>query len=64
MASIKFDWSEHYEIGIPEVDEQHKQLFSIGRTIEQMSMKGGENVTDQEILGLVNSLRDYTGFHF
>ena len=24
MASIKFDWSESYEIGIPEVDEQHK----------------------------------------
>ena len=64
MASIKFDWSEHYETGIPEIDEQHKQLFSIGRTIEQMSMKGGDNVTDREILALVNSLRDYTGFHF
>ena len=64
MNSFKFDWSSSYETGIPEIDDQHKQLFSIGRNMEQMAIKGGDNVTDKEILDLVMSLRDFTGFHF
>ncbi len=64
MNSIKFDWSSSYETGIPEIDDQHKQLFAIGRNIEQMALRGGESVSDKEILDLVMSLRDYTGFHF
>lgn len=64
MFDFKFDWEKSIETGIEEIDTQHKQLFKIGRDMEQLLRMQCIGVTDKQLLDIVCELRDFTGYHF
>ena len=63
MFDFKFDWSKELECGVKLLDEQHQELFRIGRDIEQLLIHGCENITNTQLLNIVCSLRDYASYH-
>ncbi len=54
-------WNKNYEIGVSEVDNQHKKLFGI---IEKMENALKEGRIDQEVGAIFKELVDYTKYHF
>lgn len=59
-----FNWKDSYNIGIEEIDKQHKKLFEIGNSIYELAMlKDGQDHYD-EIMSLISKLKDYTIYHF
>ncbi len=64
MFDFKFDWAPDMETGYSDIDTQHKQLFKIGRDLEQLIRIQCIGVTDKQLLDIVCALRDYTGYHF
>lgn len=64
MFDFKFDWQKSIETGHEDIDTQHKQLFRIGRDIEQLLRIQCIGVTDQQLLDIVCGLRDFTAYHF
>lgn len=64
MFDFKFDWAPDMETGNGDIDTQHKQLFKIGRDLEQLIRIECIGVTDKQLLDIVCALRDYTGYHF
>ncbi len=64
MFDFKFDWDPNVETGYGDIDTQHKQLFKIGRDLEQLIRIQCIGVTDKQLLDIVCELRDYTGYHF
>lgn len=64
MFDFKFDWDSSMETGYDAIDTQHKQLFKIGRDLEQLIRIQCIGVTDKQLLDIVCELRDYTGYHF
>jgi len=59
-----FKWSENYETGIREIDEQHRKLVSIGAKIEDMLYTGDSLDYYDYIIETINELKDYTEYHF
>lgn len=59
MAFI--DWSTKCEVGIKEVDDQHKKLFDILNDLHQATVDGAERSSLARIL---DELVDYTVYHF
>ncbi len=64
MFDFKFDWDKTIEIGIDEIDTQHKELFRVGRDIEQLILTNAAGFTEERILDLLCELRNYTTYHF
>lgn len=64
MFDFKFDWAPEMNMGIEELDLQNKELFRIGRDIEQLILADCENVTDRQLLNIVCGLREYVNYHF
>jgi hemerythrin len=63
MDSEDIVWDETLEIGITEIDTQHKHLFSLlGST--QAILDLGEEQTSQGIKELFRELMDYAVYHF
>jgi hemerythrin len=59
-----FEWKDKYSCGIKRIDDEHKRLFEIGRSIYD-SIKGEDNVICiDNILDNIDALRDYTIYHF
>jgi len=59
-----FKWSENYETGIEEIDEQHRKLISIGAKLEDMLYAGDSFDYYDYIIETINELKDYTEYHF
>jgi len=59
-----FNWSENYETGINEIDEQHRKLVAIGAKLEDMLYVGHSIDYYDYIIETINELRDYTEYHF
>lgn len=61
--AVKFEWDEIYELGIQEIDLQHKKLISISNELYDIATKGDVNlkITMSKIL---KNLTDYTVYHF
>lgn len=61
--AVKFEWNEIYELGIQEIDLQHKKLISISNELYDIATKGDVNlkITMSKIL---KNLTDYTVYHF
>lgn len=61
--AVKFEWNEIYELGIQEIDLQHKKLISISNELYDVATKGDVNlkITMSKIL---KNLTDYTVYHF
>jgi hemerythrin len=64
MFDFKFDWVKTLDTGIESLDTQHKQLFKIGRDMEQLLRIQCIGVTDKQLLDIVCELRDFTAYHF
>lgn len=64
MFDFKFDWDRSMETGHEDIDTQHKQLFKIGRDLEQLLRIQCIGVTDKQLLDIVCGLRDFTAYHF
>lgn len=59
-----FVWKDDYNTGISEIDAQHRQLFKLGSQIfDLVSLDDGFDHYD-EIINILNDLREYTIYHF
>lgn len=57
-------WKDEYKIGLELVDEQHMRLFEIAGEIYDL-VKISEDIDKfDEIVDLIQELKDYTVFHF
>ena len=64
MFDFKFDWEKDLNTSIESIDVQHKQLFKLGRDMEQLLQMQCIGVTDKQLLDIVCGLRDFTAYHF
>ena len=61
---FKFNWDSSIEIGIPNIDAQHKELFRIGRSIEQLIITNYAGTDDEQLLDIICEVRNYITYHF
>lgn len=59
MKNVK--WIEDYEVGISEIDDQHKMLFDIIN--EVIDFKNGDHLKE-DLFEVIKKLLDYAQFHF
>lgn len=59
-----FDWKPELETGISIIDEQHKKLLSIGSSLYELLDSVNYNDHYDEIIELLQELKDYTVYHF
>lgn len=64
MYDFVFNWQSTFDTGVGNIDVQHRQLFKIGRDIEQLIIKKFIGVTDREMLEVIRELREYTNYHY
>lgn len=64
MFDFKFDWCSEMEGNIKIIDNQHRELFRIGRDMEQFIMNGCQNASWKQLLDIICELREYTSYHF
>ena len=55
------DWKHEYELGIPVLDAQHKQLFRFNEEV-QSAIKGGLKVSS--VNSLLTQVKQYAARHF
>lgn len=59
-----FSWKTEYALGNGAIDEQHQQLFQLGRQVHEMlKHQRGEDKYD-DLQALIKELADYTVYHF
>ncbi|MCL2344641.1 MAG: bacteriohemerythrin [Desulfobulbus sp.] len=56
-----FPWDEHFETGLPEVDEQHHQLV---RLVNRLADDVANDAPRDELKSVFDELLDYTVYHF
>lgn len=57
----ELDWQDVLNIGLPKLDDQHKQLIALSNSLIQAMINGmGEEVLDE----IFEELREYTVTHF
>ena len=61
--AVKFEWNEIYELGISEIDLQHKKLISISNELYDIATSNDASykISMSKIL---KGLTDYTVYHF
>ncbi|MDR1948329.1 MAG: bacteriohemerythrin [Spirochaetaceae bacterium] len=57
------DWHGSYSIGIPLIDEQHKELVNLTNKLYKSCMAGGE-ASKRNFMRTIRSAVDYIGYHF
>lgn len=55
------DWKADYSIGIPEIDEQHKQLFACIDRLDSATTGQDRNLA---VYYVMEELKDYVRIHF
>jgi hemerythrin len=59
-----FDWKDDYKVNHVEIDEQHKKLFEMGASMEELvKSHAGEDIYD-ELNAMLEELIHYTEYHF
>ena len=56
-----FEWSEDYETGIPDIDSDHMEIFSL---INNLHSRYENDNTQNEIEAAISSLLSYVDRHF
>lgn len=56
-----FEWTEEFNTGISEIDEQHKQLIDLLNHLFNLMRKGQAK---NELPGAIDQLAKYSDFHF
>lgn len=64
MFDFNFDWKPELNTNIQNIDQQHKELFRIGRDMEQLLRFKCIGVEDRQLLDIVCDLRNFTSYHF
>lgn len=59
-----FIWKKEYELGIKIIDDQHKNIFEIGRKLEKLIIGYTDDNIFDDLQILLNELIDYTIYHF
>ena len=59
-----FEWNDKYNVGIELIDEQHQKLFEIAYRIHSLSRDQYSVDKYDEIIDLLNELKEYTIYHF
>lgn len=59
-----FNWKKIYEIGIPDVDKQHRKIFDIVNTFYADFFSENFVKDSEPIFNILVKLRDYCSFHF
>ena len=57
-------WQDDFKIHVEHIDEQHKHLFEIADAIHELLILPAYIDRYDEIIHLINELKDYTKFHF
>lgn len=57
-------WKEEYTMGIPLIDEQHKELFKIADKIFELLQDKNFYDKYDSVIELIEELKSYTVFHF
>jgi len=63
MFDFNFNWKPEMEIGIETIDEQHKELFRIARSIEQLLITKCIGADPKLLLEIVCELREYVSYN-
>ncbi len=58
---MELRWDDSYNIGVPQIDEQHKRLFAI---IDELTTALRQGKGSQIIASIFGRLADYTHYHF
>jgi len=61
---VYFEWKDEYELGVEEIDSQHKKLMGIGRKLMTLIRTTDIMEKSEEIREILNELRNYTIEHF
>jgi hemerythrin-like metal-binding protein len=61
MDAVQLVWKKRYEIGVEDIDEQHKNLFNLLRNLQASLSRGSE---DQVLGNTLKALVKYTQVHF
>lgn len=59
-----FKWQDSFNIGIPEIDKQHRRLFAIGDRIYDTATLNDNCDHYDELVEALNELVEYTEYHF
>lgn len=57
-------WKDSFRLGIDDIDAQHKHLFDTAEEIEALLALPDHIDKFDDIVNLLNELRDYTKYHF
>jgi len=59
-----FEWKDNYELGVKEVDDQHRKLFEIGKKLSDL-IQSADALTNYELVEqILIELKDYAMEHF
>lgn len=61
MKTVFFPWRKEYELGIKEIDKQHRSLVDI---INELYDAFIENKHKQKLAAIIQELNDYVDVHF
>jgi hemerythrin-like metal-binding domain len=61
---MAFEWKERYQLGIEEVDRQHRKLFDIGARAYELSRLDNAFDRYDDIMEVLHELLDYAQYHF
>ena len=61
MARVFILWSEKYNTGIKEIDEQHKKLVALLNFLYESFV---DRTSNDAIKKIIDELRNYTEYHF
>ncbi len=59
-----FNWKDDYSVKIPLIDEQHKRLFEIGNSINELLKDYNGQDSFDEIMKQLDEMSKYTKCHF
>lgn len=60
-SSIRIVWTDRLATGVRDIDDQHRQLFSI---LNQLAEQAGSSLDVSAVRCLVHELKSYASYHF
>ncbi|MCT4542929.1 MAG: bacteriohemerythrin [Vallitalea sp.] len=59
------EWKEEYNLGVQEIDNQHKRLFDIAVNVGELTQEINEGIDCyDDYMDILNELVEYTIYHF
>lgn len=61
---MAFEWKQRYQLGIEEIDKQHRKLFEIGARAYELARLEDAYDRYDDIMEMLQELLDYAQYHF